>query len=189
MKVVLVGSGYAGTLVANRVARKVKEAEVTVINPRPEFVERVRLHQQIAGTRSAATPLTEMLRDGITARIGTVDKVGDGAVALADGERIDFDHAFLAVGSTVKPMAGSVPVGTWEGAQQARSALATLPSGGRGHHYRRWPDRYRDRGRNRRGPAGSAGKTGRVPGRRRPLRRRRSTDSHRPATADGRAHR
>lgn len=129
MQVVVVGSGYSGTLVANRVARKVKDAEVTVINPRPDFVERVRLHQQIAGTYSAATPLAEVLRDGITARVGTVDKIGDGTIALTDGERIDFDYAFLAVGSTVTPMPGTVPVGTWEGAQQARAALAALTSG------------------------------------------------------------
>ncbi|WP_433622892.1 NAD(P)/FAD-dependent oxidoreductase [Nocardia sp. CA-120079] len=129
MQVVVVGSGYSGTLVANRVARKVKDAEVTVINPRPDFVERVRLHQQIAGTYSAATPLAEVLREGITARVGTVDKIGDSTIALADGERIDFDYAFLAVGSTVSPIPGTVPVGTWEGAQQARAALGRLTSG------------------------------------------------------------
>ncbi|MEV5837194.1 FAD-dependent oxidoreductase [Nocardia sp. NPDC052112] len=129
MQVVVVGSGYSGTLVANRVARKVKDAQVTVINPRPDFVERVRLHQQIAGTYSAATPLAEVLRDGITAQVGTVDKIGDGTVTRTDGERIDFDYAFLAVGSTVAPLPGTVPVGIWEGAQRARAALAALTSG------------------------------------------------------------
>ena len=129
MKIVVVGAGYAGMLAANRLAKKVKTAEITVINPRPDFVERVRLHQQIAGTGDAATPLTSMLRDGITSRVGTVDKIGDGTVALADGERIDFDYAFLAVGSTVLPMQGTVPVGTWEGAEQARVAFAALPAG------------------------------------------------------------
>lgn len=129
MKVVVVGAGYAGMMAANRLAKKVKTAEITVINPRPDFVERVRLHQQMAGTGAAATPLASMLRDGITSRVGTVDKIGDGTVALDDGERVDFDHAFIAVGSTVLPMRGTVPVGTWEGAEQARVELATLPAG------------------------------------------------------------
>ncbi|MGW1024947.1 NAD(P)/FAD-dependent oxidoreductase [Streptomyces sp. NPDC002577] len=129
MKVVVVGAGYAGTFAANRVAKKVKGAEVTVVNVRPEFVERVRLHQQIAGTAAVATPLTSMLRDGITPRIGTVEKIGDGTITLDDGESIDFDYLFLAVGSTVRPLAGTVPVGTWEGAEQARAALAALPAG------------------------------------------------------------
>ncbi|MFQ6396305.1 NAD(P)/FAD-dependent oxidoreductase [Nocardia sp. KC 131] len=129
MKVVVIGSGYAGTLAANRVARKTIDAEITVINPRPDFVERVRLHQQIAGTYSATTPLAEVLREDIALRVGTVEKIGNGTVALADGERIDFDYAFLAVGSTVTPMPGTIPVGTWEGAQQARAVLTALPAG------------------------------------------------------------
>ncbi|MFJ3879951.1 NAD(P)/FAD-dependent oxidoreductase [Streptomyces sp. NPDC090077] len=130
MKVVVVGAGYAGTLAANRIARKVRTAEITVVNPRPDFVERVRLHQQVAGTGSVATPLASMLRPGIATRVATVEKVGDGRVTLAGGESLDFDHAFLAVGSTVRAMAGTVPVGTWEGAQEARAALAALPAGG-----------------------------------------------------------
>ncbi|RKT05544.1 NADH dehydrogenase FAD-containing subunit [Streptomyces sp. 3211.6] len=129
MKVVVVGAGYAGLLAANRLAKKVKAAEIAVINPRPHFVERVRLHQQVAGTAVAAAPLTSMLCDGITSRVAAVDKIGDGSVALDDGTSLDFDYAFLAVGSTVQPMPGSVPVGTWEGAEQARAALAALPAG------------------------------------------------------------
>jgi len=130
MKVVVVGAGYAGTAAANRMAKKIKTAEITVINPRPHFVERVRLHQQIAGTAVAEMPLTSMLRDGITVRVGVVDKIGDGVVILEDGEGIDFDHVFLAVGSTVQPLPGTVPVGSWEGAEQARTELAALPAGG-----------------------------------------------------------
>ncbi|MYX99136.1 FAD-dependent oxidoreductase [Streptomyces sp. SID486] len=130
MKVVVVGAGYAGTLAANRIARRLRSAAVTVINPRPDFVERVRLHQRIAGTAVAATPLTSMLRAGITVRVGSVEEIGDGGVALADGTHAEFDYAFLAVGSTARPMPGTIPVGTWEGAEHARAALAALAPGG-----------------------------------------------------------
>ncbi|MDG4860978.1 FAD-dependent oxidoreductase [Streptomyces sp. T-3] len=129
MKVVVMGAGYAGTSAANRLAKTLKDAEITVINPRPDFVERVRLHEQVAGTSVAATPLKDMLSDGITTRVATVDKIGDGTVILDGGESIDFDHAFVAVGSTVRPLPGTVPIGTWEGAEQAREALAALPAG------------------------------------------------------------
>ncbi|KUL55353.1 dehydrogenase [Streptomyces sp. NRRL F-4489] len=129
MRVVVVGAGYAGTIAANRLARKVTAAEITVINPRADFVERVRLHEQIAGTGAAAAPLASMLREGIATRLGTVDKISDGEVALGDGSRLDFDHLFLAVGSTVTPLPGTVPVGVWEGAERARAALAGLPGG------------------------------------------------------------
>ncbi|MFF2508067.1 NAD(P)/FAD-dependent oxidoreductase [Streptomyces sp. NPDC058067] len=131
MKVVVVGAGYAGTIAANRLARKVPGAEITMVNPRPQFVERVRLHQHIAASGAVATPLTRMLRDGIRVRQGTVDKIGDGTVTLTDGESLDFDHLFLAVGSTVVPLPGSIPIGTWEGAEQAREALTRLPDGSR----------------------------------------------------------
>lgn len=117
-------------IAANRLAKKVKQAEITVINPRPDFVQRVRLHQQIVSGATVATPLTAMLRHGISLRIGTVDDVGDGNATLKDGESVDFDYAILAVGSSVQPIPGTVPVGTWEGAEQARATLAGLSGGG-----------------------------------------------------------
>ncbi|APU13458.1 MULTISPECIES: NAD(P)/FAD-dependent oxidoreductase [Actinoalloteichus] len=129
MKIVVIGAGYSGTAAANRLAKKLPKAEVTVINPRPDFVERVRLHQRVAGTAAAATPLTTMLRTGITSLVGAVDKVGAGSVTLDDGRSLDYDYAVLAVGSTVQPLPGTVPVGTWEGAERAREALATLGAG------------------------------------------------------------
>ncbi|MFF0108597.1 NAD(P)/FAD-dependent oxidoreductase [Streptomyces hirsutus] len=129
MRVVVVGAGYAGTVATNRLARKVKAAEITVINPRPDFVERVRLHEQIAGTGAAATPLTSMLGEGVATRVGTVDKIGDGQLTLGDGASLGFDYLFLAVGSTVAPLPDTVAVGTWEGAEKARAALAGLPGG------------------------------------------------------------
>ncbi|MFF1696390.1 NAD(P)/FAD-dependent oxidoreductase [Streptomyces sp. NPDC058257] len=129
MKIVVAGAGYAGTLAANRLAKKVPEAEITVINPRPDFIERVRLHQQIAGTGRVATPLAGMLREGIGTRLGAVTKVGDGSVVLDTGECTEFDHLVLAVGSTVSPLPGTVPVGTWEGAQRARARLSSIAPG------------------------------------------------------------
>jgi hypothetical protein len=70
-----------------------------------------------------------MLCEGIATRVATVNKIGDGQVTLGDGACLDFDHLFLAVGSTVAPLPGTVAVGTWEGAEEARAALAVLPSG------------------------------------------------------------
>ncbi|ARQ68499.1 NAD(P)/FAD-dependent oxidoreductase [Streptomyces marincola] len=129
MKVVVVGAGYAGTLAANRLAKKVGAAGITVVNPRADFVQRIRLHERVAGATGAAAPLTSMLREGIATRLGAIDKIGDGQATLADGEVLPFDHLVLAVGSTVAPLPGTVPVGTWEGAEEARTALAGLPGG------------------------------------------------------------
>jgi NADH dehydrogenase FAD-containing subunit len=130
VKVVVVGAGYAGTIAANRLAKKCKQAEITVINPREEFVERVRLHEEVAGSGGAATPLATMLQKGVGACVGTVERIGEGLVTLTDGSKIEFDRLVLAVGSTAAPMPGTVPVGTWEGARQARAALDRIPGGG-----------------------------------------------------------
>ncbi|MEU1431363.1 FAD-dependent oxidoreductase [Nocardia sp. NPDC005746] len=129
MKIVVAGAGYAGTIAANRLAKRVRDAQITVVNPRAEFVERVRLHEQISGTGSAATPLRAMLRDGIGIRVDSVEKIGDGVLTLRDTPELAFDYALLAVGSTVLSPTGTVPVGTWEGAQRARKLLGELTEG------------------------------------------------------------
>lgn len=44
--IIILGGGYAGVLMALRVAGKVgKQAEITLIDAKPHFVERIRLHQ------------------------------------------------------------------------------------------------------------------------------------------------
>ncbi|MEV4460388.1 hypothetical protein [Microbispora sp. NPDC049633] len=48
----VIGGGYAGTLAANRLRAR-DDVHVTLVNPRPEFVERIRLHQLVAGTGEA----------------------------------------------------------------------------------------------------------------------------------------
>ncbi len=128
MKVVVIGAGYAGTIAANRLVKKA-DAEVTVINPRPDFVERVRLHEHIAGSGSAVTPLTEMLDPRIRLVVGTVDTIGDGALLLADGTSLPFDRAIYAAGGAPTAPSGTYVVGSLESAEQARAALAALPEG------------------------------------------------------------
>lgn len=45
-KIIILGGGYAGVLMAFRVAGKVgKQADITLIDAKPHFVERIRLHQ------------------------------------------------------------------------------------------------------------------------------------------------
>ncbi|MEV0697860.1 hypothetical protein AB0I53_08065 [Saccharopolyspora sp. NPDC050389] len=51
LQVVVVGAGYAGVMAVNRIAAAGhRDVEVTVVNPRSRFVERLRLHQHAAGT-------------------------------------------------------------------------------------------------------------------------------------------
>ncbi|ADG77039.1 FAD-dependent pyridine nucleotide-disulfide oxidoreductase OS=Tsukamurella paurometabola (strain ATCC 8368 / DSM / CCUG 35730 / CIP 100753 / JCM 10117 /KCTC 9821 / NBRC 16120 / NCIMB 702349 / NCTC 13040) OX=521096 GN=Tpau_0398 PE=3 SV=1 [Tsukamurella paurometabola] len=129
MKVVVIGAGYAGTIAANRLMKKAGGADVTVVNPRGEFVERVRLHEYIAGSGSATTPLADMLNPAIRLVVGSVETIGDGSVTLADGTVLPFDHLVYAAGGAITAPAGTVAVGGFESAGRARTALAALPDG------------------------------------------------------------
>ena len=64
IRVVVLGAGYAGMIATNRFLGSLTGPErqrtsVTVVNPRSEFVERIRLHELAAGSRTSVTiPLT-----------------------------------------------------------------------------------------------------------------------------------
>ena len=51
-EVVVIGGGYAGVMAANRLTQR-DDVTVTLINPRPTFVERIRLHQLVGGSDDA----------------------------------------------------------------------------------------------------------------------------------------
>src|SRR4028119_1036845 len=66
-RVVVVGAGYAGLIATNRFLGSLTDDEralvhLTVVNPRDEFVERIRLHQLAAGSLSTgARPPADLL--------------------------------------------------------------------------------------------------------------------------------
>ncbi|MFI7167266.1 hypothetical protein ACIBM3_32955 [Rhodococcus erythropolis] len=96
-----------------------------MVNPRADFVERVRLHEHIAGTGFAATTLTSMLAESIHTVHGSVDKIGDGSVTLEHSANLDYDYLLVAIGSAVRAPAGTLPVGTWEATVASRTGRTT----------------------------------------------------------------
>ncbi|KAA0022153.1 NAD(P)/FAD-dependent oxidoreductase [Antrihabitans cavernicola] len=147
-KVVVLGAGYAGVLAANRILSSLHRdrsfgdgpsCRITVVNPRPDFVERIRLHEVAAGTRdSASTPLSDVLHPEARLIVGSaklidpdehvVEVVVDGTV-----ESIWYDTLIYAAGSAT---ANSVPgvdryayrVGDVDSAHDLRAALGVLPA-------------------------------------------------------------
>ena len=133
--VVVVGGGYAGTLAANRLRQR-PEVDVTLVNPRPLFVERIRLHQLVADTGAATADYATLLGDGIRLVVDTVDRIEatDRRVLLSSGRELGYDYLIYAVGST-----GAAPAAVpgfaefahsttdLESAQRLRYALADLP--------------------------------------------------------------
>ncbi|EME16474.1 FAD-dependent pyridine nucleotide-disulfide oxidoreductase [Rhodococcus triatomae BKS 15-14] len=135
-QVVVVGAGYAGVMAANRIAaRNARDAVVTIVNPRREFVERIRLHQTAAGTGTAARPLAALLHPTIRLCVATVRTIAERSVTLDSGGEVPFDHLVYAVGSgAVHPGAGHVDVGGVSGLDAATSLngrLRALPHGAR----------------------------------------------------------
>jgi NADH dehydrogenase len=133
--VVVIGGGYAGTLAANHLRRRT-DVDVTLVNPRPAFVERIRLHQLVADTGAATADYGTLLGDGIRLVVDAVERIAtaDRRVLLASGAELDYDYLIYAVGSS-----GAVPSGVpgaaefaysvadLESAQRLRYALADLP--------------------------------------------------------------
>ncbi|MFI6310850.1 NAD(P)/FAD-dependent oxidoreductase [Nocardia fusca] len=130
--VVVIGGGYAGTLAANRLRRR-PDLEITLVNPRPDFVERIRLHQLAAGTGTATAGYDSLLGTGIGLLVDTATRIDTGTrtIHTAAGAELTYDYLVYAVGSTAAP-GSAVPgaaefacsVAELEQAQRLRAALA-----------------------------------------------------------------
>jgi NADH dehydrogenase len=130
----VIGGGYAGTVAANRL-RKHPGVDITLVNPRPRFVDRVRLHQFVAGTGEAEVDYGTLLGEGVRLVVDSATRIDSTArtVELASGRALDFDHVIYAVGST-GAIPSSVPgaaefafsVAEFEFAQRLRDRLEEL---------------------------------------------------------------
>ena len=134
-RVVVLGAGYAGVSAAKRLHRG--GAQVTVVNPRADFVERIRLHQLAVGNHSATQPLSSILPRGtflIQDTAASIDAESQ-TVTLSGGGSVNFDYLVYAIGSRsrldVLPGAGqyAVTVGDLDAAVTAQVRLAQLPRG------------------------------------------------------------
>ncbi|MEU6229318.1 FAD-dependent oxidoreductase [Streptomyces sp. NPDC047042] len=134
-EVVVIGGGYAGVMAANRLLQR-DDVTVTLINSRPDFVERIRLHQLAGGTHSAVSDYRKVLGERVRLVVDTVtriDAAGRG-VELASGDTLGYDYLIYAVGSgSADPgVPGAAefayPVATFEEAQRLRSVLDAAPA-------------------------------------------------------------
>jgi len=132
--IVVIGGGYAGTLAANHLRLRA-DVDVTLVNPRPAFVERIRLHQLAAGTGSAAVDYGTLLGEGIKLVVDSAERINtaDRQVELASTFVLDYDYLIYAVGSTGSVPAAvpgatefAYPVAEFEHAQRLRGALDEL---------------------------------------------------------------
>lgn len=132
--VVIIGAGYAGVMAAKRLLRTRSDITVTVVNPRPHFVQRIRLHQMIAAGYDATVSFDRALPRAAHRVFGTVTDI-DAAVSgltLDDGSVLDYDYLVYAVGSGQLPstIGGAAEhgfsVSEFEDAVRLESRMATL---------------------------------------------------------------
>lgn len=145
-RIVVVGAGYAGMIATNRflgslTPDEARRTQVTVVNPRPDFVERIRLHELAAGTRDdVAIPLADVLHPGARVLVGTATRIGAGTVTVrtdgGDERELPFDRLLYALGSVAAaPIPGAAEHGfllaNLDDAQRAAVAVRALRDGGR----------------------------------------------------------
>jgi NADH dehydrogenase FAD-containing subunit len=133
LHIVVLGGGYAGLTAANLAARWTG-AQVTLVNERDRFVERVQLHQLAVGRQIAERPLAGMLaRSGARLVVDRVTAIDPAAkrVRLAGGDALDYDLLVYALGSgtDLDSVEGAAEhaysVAGWAQAQRLRTRLAT----------------------------------------------------------------
>ncbi|MFX0578121.1 NAD(P)/FAD-dependent oxidoreductase [Nocardia nepalensis] len=133
--VVVIGGGYAGVMAANRLTQR-DDVAVTLINPRPSFVERIRLHQLVAGTHAAVVDYRDVLGERGRLVVDTVTRIDAAirSVELAGGGTVGYDYLVYAVGSgsadaRVRGAAEfAYPLATLEEAQRLRRVIDAAPA-------------------------------------------------------------
>lgn len=133
--VLVIGGGYAGVMAANRLTQR-DDVSVTLINPRPAFVERIRLHQLVGGSHDAVVDYREILNPGVRLVVDTVTRIDAAgrSVATAAGGTVGYDYLVYAVGSgSADPRVPGAaefayPIAGLEEAQRLRPVLDAAPA-------------------------------------------------------------
>jgi NADH dehydrogenase len=144
VRVLVLGAGYAGVLATVRMAKKLgSRAEVTLVNDKPDFVERIRLHQVAVGQKPVVRSVERMLRGtGATLLLGRVTRIDPATklvtLATTGGPlELGFDYLLYALGSgtTAPPIEGlaehAYQIASESGALRVAERLRSLPPAGR----------------------------------------------------------
>jgi NADH dehydrogenase FAD-containing subunit len=119
--VVVIGGGYAGVMAANRLTQR-NDVAVTLVNPRPGFVERLRLHQHVAGEPAPVMDYRKVLSERIRLVVDTATHIDavDRTVRLHGGDTLAYDYLVYAPGS------GSFDLSGVPGADEFAHPVANL---------------------------------------------------------------
>ncbi|MGW6027764.1 NAD(P)/FAD-dependent oxidoreductase [Streptomyces sp. NPDC055099] len=142
-RIVVIGAGYTGAIAAGRLARRLRREDVaiTLVNPEPDFVERVRMHQLTVGQDLRHRPFSEMFAGtGVELRLAKVTAVDVDrkAVSVSNAQgtaELAYDTLVYAIGSgwNTQGVPGTAEhaheIASRPGALRLRERLAGLGAG------------------------------------------------------------
>ncbi|MBB5939229.1 NAD(P)/FAD-dependent oxidoreductase [Streptomyces zagrosensis] len=132
--VLVIGGGYAGVMAANRLTLR-DDVTVTLINPRPDLVHRVRLHQLVGGSDDAVVAYEDVLAERVRLVVDSVTRIeaAERSVTLSAGGTLGYDYLIYAVGSgSAEPSVPGAaefayPIATLKAAQRLRAVTDATP--------------------------------------------------------------
>lgn len=134
--VLVLGGGYAGVLAAGRAARRLgRRARVTLVSDRDDLVNRIRLHEALAGGPLRRYPLAALLPAAVRVIRGRVTAIRAGEHrVVVDGADVPYDILIVGLGSRpAAPAPGVAEHASWltspEAAEAGAARLAGLPAG------------------------------------------------------------
>ncbi|TGK00195.1 NADH dehydrogenase FAD-containing subunit [Leptospira langatensis] len=91
--ILILGGGYAGIIAANRLARKKEDLQITLLTANPNFVEKIRNHQVIAGNLKKTHSIRDLLHKKVDLVLAKATKIEpqNNRVILENGEAISYD--------------------------------------------------------------------------------------------------
>ncbi|MBF6412547.1 FAD-dependent oxidoreductase [Nocardia cyriacigeorgica] len=112
-RIVVLGAGYTGLVATARLARytrRLTNTRITLVNPSPRFVERLRMHQVAAGQELTDFQIPDLLAGtGVQFHQAAATAIDTAArsVTLDSGATLHYDSLVYALGSTTDT--GKVP--------------------------------------------------------------------------------
>lgn len=104
-RILILGAGYSGAITAGMLARRLRamDAQITLVNAAPDFVERVRLHQLAVGQSVPERSLHDIFAEThvkvVIDRVTSLD-VDSHQVTLAGGDVLGYDSLVVGLGSS-----------------------------------------------------------------------------------------
>lgn len=112
-RVLILGGGYAGLLAANRLSRSRQPLDITLVDARHRFEQRIRYHEVLSGRAPAILDYkTWLKRRGIAFLQGWVEQLDVNAQSVTvtqheETRQLPYDYLILALGSQISaPLPG-----------------------------------------------------------------------------------